>query len=155
MTRADGVTTIEQPFQLGPSGTISLAQSENIWGFGYSSIIDSNAPNGASGLNAPAKACVSLMQTDGYNVSNPNSEITVIQNCDAVSLFTTALEAGKSISPQGFLRGVNGLGSTLTLGLANSTLYNSANHSGIGAVAPFRLNNACKCFRYTSHPGSL
>jgi len=95
-----------------------------------------------------ATLCKQIMRSAGLDFSNAYTLAVMLSECDAVFLLTAAVNRGGELSPAGFRRGLEALGTSFLPTLTYRSKFSATKHDGAGAIRDYVYDDPCGCFRF-------
>ena len=100
--------------------------------------------------SAARDRCLKLMRSEGIQFPDKNAKGVALIYCDQAQFFKAAAEAGDALTGQGFINGVESLGSRFAPALTIGTRFSRNQHDGASVYRHVRFVDGCNCFKYSS-----
>ena len=133
-------------------GNAPKNQQRNAMGIGWQPMNDVDAQHDPGVLNVRQKTCLDLVKKAGQD---PNVRATALLGlwiCDGLFFLQDALAAAPDLSPGGFRKGAEGLGTFPSASTFRSTFAPGRLHDGASAFRLLVYKDDCSCYQYTSPP---
>jgi hypothetical protein len=101
--------------------------------------------------NAPRKKCLAMMEAKGVTFADANAEAIGTGICATYWFFRDAVAAGGNVlNRQGFINGVNQLGTSFLDPGNFANRFTPTQHDGVAAYRHYAYDGGCGCMKYTS-----
>jgi ABC-type branched-subunit amino acid transport system substrate-binding protein len=95
-----------------------------------------------------ATLCKQIMRGAGLDFSNAYTLAVMLSECDSVFLLVAAVNRGGEVTPDGFRRGLEGLGQSFLPTLTYRSRFSATQHDGASAIRDYVYDDPCGCFRF-------
>jgi hypothetical protein len=146
-----GVTSGAGVQVIHDNGLASDQQLNGMAGTGWLPTIDLLASEGTKYSNSETRRCLEIMKRrTGQTYTSTNAATIALADCDGMFLFQRAMLSAPSLTPAGFIAGVEALGRGYTSPTVGPTFLSGRQHDD--AVRAWDLNwvQSCTCVRYSS-----
>ena len=117
---------------------------------GWFPIYDVGAAQDPGGPTDATTTCMQIMEGAGQWFGKSLGWLWQTGYCDALFFIAAAAERADELTPEGFRRGVEALGSDFQAASTFQTFFGPGRHSGVDAVRFIGYQDDCGCFAYIS-----
>ena len=117
---------------------------------GWFPIYDVGAAQDPGGPTDATTTCMEIMEGAGQWFGKSLGWLWQTGYCDALFFIAAAAEKADELTPAGFQRGAEALGSDFQAASTFQTFFGPGRHSGVDAVRLIAYQDDCGCFAYVS-----